>query len=350
MNRVVTFPGLPAESRSAKAGARVLGFVACVAVAFAGLILVLEAQQPTFRARTDVVSVAVSVMKGREPVAGLKAADFLITDNGVRQTVDEVLSDQVPIDVTLVLTGRSGDRDVEHGRSLVSAEATRKLLQPTDRLRMVWVTDEVAGSVVKADYSIATDPSARRLGQGIAIPRGVAYRRDEADIRFGRGVALADGLFYALAWPVDADRRHLVVVFTDGWDTTSTIEMDTLPALAAHSDAVLHAVFWAAPGEDSRNGGGLNYVGGPGALAVRTRAWRESFDTLDKAVRSTGGTLQRTDKAPEALAEVIADFRSSYVLRYSPRGVVPAGWHELGVKVTRPGSFQIRARKGYEGG
>jgi hypothetical protein len=124
--------------------------------------------------------------------------------------------------------------------------------------------------------------------------------------------------------------------------------MGRLPSLAAHSDAVLHAVFWVLPGEDPRNGGGMNLVGGPGPWGIR--AWQESYDTLGDVVRLTGGTLQRTEKAPEALSEIIADFRSSYVLRYSPRGVGPAGWHELGVKVTRPGSFKVRARKGYEGG
>ena len=329
-----------------------------VAAAFAGLIAVRVAtsivdaqpQQQTFRARTDVVSVAVSVMTGREPVTGLKAADFEVTDNGVPQTVDEVASDQVPIDVSLVLTGRSADRNVEHVRSLVSAEATRQLLQPADRLRMVFVTDEVAGSVVGADYSIATDPAARRLGYGFATASGVTYPLDQTERRSGTGIALADGLFYALAWPVAADRRHLVVTFTDGWDTTSTIEMDDLPRLAAHSDAVLHAVLWVAPGEDSRNGGGMNYYGGPSTVSAMTRVWQKSFDTLDAVVRRTGGTLQRTNKAPEALAEIIGDFRSSYVLRYSPRGITPEGWHGLGVKVTRPGSFKVRARKGYEGG
>jgi VWFA-related protein len=328
-------------------GSQVLGFGALLVAASAGLILKAQ-QQPMFRSRTEVVSVQVSVMRGREPATGLRAGDFELTDNGVRQTIDEVTSDQVPIDVTLVLTGRPADRNVEHGRSLVSAEATQKLLQPADRLRMVWVTDEVAGSVVGADYSIATDPAARRLGHGIAIATSVAFSSDQQGIRSGHGIALADGLFYALAWPVDADRRHLVVVFTDGWDTTSTIEMDALPKLAAHSDAVLHAVLWAAPGEDTRNGGGINYGGGPGAMP--TRLWQQSFDSLNTVVRRTGGRLQRTGRAPEALAEILADFRSSYVLRYSPRGVAPSGWHELGVKMTRPGSFKIRARKGYEGG
>ena len=61
-------------------------------------------QQPTFRARTDLVSVPVAVMSGREPVTGLTATDFELTDNGVRQTVEAVSSDEVAIDVTLLLT------------------------------------------------------------------------------------------------------------------------------------------------------------------------------------------------------------------------------------------------------
>jgi hypothetical protein len=302
----------------------------------------VPAQQATFRARTDVVVVPVSVMKGREPVTGLTAADFAITDNGVRQTVDSVVSDQVAIDVTLVVTGRSFDRGAEHENSLVSAERTRKLLNPADRLRMVWVTDEVAGGFVGAGFSIATDTSTQALRDGRASPTGLT--REQTDRRSGFGIALADGLFYALAWPVEPDRRHLVVVFTDGWDTTSTLNMDTLEKLAAHSDAVLHAVFWAAPGEDTRNAGGLNVVAGP----IDVGRWRRSFDTLIDSVHQSGGTIHRTGNAPDALADILADFRSSYTLRYSPRGVSLGGWHELEVKVTRPGSFKIRARKGYE--
>ena len=319
------------------------GVAACVAAA----IIAAHAQQATFRARTDVVSVAVSVMKGREPVVGLEAGDFEITDNGVKQTVDEVLSDEVPIDVTIVLTGRSADRSEEHGQSVASAEATRKLLHRADRLRMVWVTDEVAGAVAGEGYSIAADPATRELGRGVASATGVKFPLDPEARRSGFGIALADGLFYALSWPVDADRRHIVVAFTDGWDTTSTIEIDRLPALAGHSDAVLHAVLWVAPGEDTRNGGGLNVVAGN--RDALNRAWERSLATLDSVVRRSGGQLHRTGQAANALADILADFRSSYVLRYTPRGVAAAGWHDLGVKVTRSGSFAIRARKGYEG-
>ena len=161
-------------------------------------------------------------------------------------------------------------------------------------------------------------------------------------------MSLADGLFYALAFPVDPDRRHLVVAFTDGWDRGSTLDTETLPKLAAHSDAVLHVVTWATPAD------GISSTNAwpPTSYADeirRRRPWEASFRSVDDAVRTTGGTLQRTMQAPDALADIVSDFRSSYVLHYSPRGVSASGWHEIGVKLTRPGSFTIRARKGYEG-
>ena len=61
----------------------------------------------------------------------------------------------------------------------------------------------------------------------------------------------------------------------------------------------------------------------------------------------TGGTLQRVRNADEGLAEILTNFRSSYVLRYTPIEAPKPGWHEIKVKVTRPGSYNIRARRGY---
>ena len=49
----------------------------------------------------------------------------------------------------------------------------------------------------------------------------------------------------------------------------------------------------------------------------------------------------------EAFLRAIQDFRSSYVLRYTPEGVAPAEWHEIKVKVLKSGRHTVRARKGY---
>lgn len=308
-----------------------------------GQVVVSARQQTAFRARTDVVSVPVSVMRGREPVTGLTAADFELTDNGVRQTVDAASHEHVPIDVTLVLTGFPVDRDREFGRTLASAERTLESLNPADRRRIVFVADDVSGKLVGADYTFGGDPATREIEPGVGFLGG--FRTPVGHSKHGWGVALADGLFYALAWPVAPDRRHLVVVFTDGHDTASTIDIDTLPKLAARSDAVLHAVLWDSAGGSGTSGG--LWSTNPAAYARQREA---SFRAVHQAVQRTGGTLQRIGNAPEALAEILADFRSSYVLRYRPRDTPAPGWHELRVRVTRGGSFTVRARRGYEGG
>jgi hypothetical protein len=259
-------------------------------------------QQPTFRARTDVVSVNVSVKQGRRPVADLTASDFALTDNRVEQTVDASLA-RVPIDLTLVLTGYNVNRlnSAAYSESLASASVVRQSLLPADRLRVVVARAEISGRLVR-DEELVTE---------------MANVHD-------RWVSIVDALFYGLAWPVEADRRHLVVAFTDGVDLWSTLDLDMLPRLAAHSDAVLHVVHWGGPG------------------------WDANWEMLTDLAQRTGGAVHRMSDARRDLAAIVEDFRTSYVLRYRPRGVPAPGWHEIRVRVTRPGRYDIRARKGYE--
>ena len=58
--------------------------------------------------------------------------------------------------------------------------------------------------------------------------------------------------------------------------------------------------------------------------------------------------LRNQDLGP-AFVRALNDFRTSYVLRYAIQGQAKAGWHELQVRVTRPGEYEVRARKGYFG-
>ena len=262
--------------------------------------------QVTFRARTDVVSVNVSVKQGRRPVTNLTAADFALTDNAVEQSVDALALARVPIDLTLVLTGYNVNRpnSVAYSDSLNNASTIRHSLLPSDRLRVVGVKAEIRGRTVRDDEELLltgdmTDPQERF-------------------------VSIIDGLFYALAWPVEADRRHLVVAFTDGVDRWSALDPETLVRLAGHSDAVLHVVFWDGPG------------------------WDANRETVSEVVQRAGGALHRMSDARRDLISIVEDFRTSYVLQYRPLGVPAPGWHEIRVRVTRPGRFDVRARKGYE--
>jgi VWFA-related protein len=303
-------------------------------------------QQPTFRSTTEVVTITASVSSGGNPVTGLVAEDFVVTDNGVRQTVDSVASDSVPIDLTIVLTAFSNDRRVAYVRALDSAQQVSRLLLPTDRLRVVWVDDQVRAEVIDSDYNLLSSPVVGAWASPPEVGSSRANDTAHAAGRSGWGVALTDGLFHALAWPVEPDRRHLVVAFTDGYDTQSVLETDMLSALAGHSDAVLHAVFWMMP---SRTGGGGGWHLPRGLPGLNFEEWEEGHRVIDRVARQTGGTVQRPASAPVALASIVAEFRTSYVLRYRPQGVKSGGWHKLEVRIAKPGSFKIRARMGYEG-
>jgi len=76
--------------------------------------------------------------------------------------------------------------------------------------------------------------------------------------------------------------------------------------------------------------------------------WRQTYGALDASIEQTGGTLRLVRSGVDGFKEVLDDFRSSYLLRYTPHGVTGGGWHAIDVRVSRPG-VTVRARKGYEG-
>ena len=77
---------------------RTLAALICVAATF----VTLDAFQ-TFTSRVDAVRVDVLVTADGQPVKGLRAADFDIRDNGVRQHVDLVSFEEIPLNVVLAL-------------------------------------------------------------------------------------------------------------------------------------------------------------------------------------------------------------------------------------------------------
>jgi len=70
------------------------------------------------------------------------------------------------------------------------------------------------------------------------------------------------------------------------------------------------------------------------------------FATL---ARETGGSTLSVGPSTDLTAtfrRVLAEFRSTYVLYYRPRGVDRGGYHTIEVKVMREGA-QVQARRGY---
>lgn len=78
------------------------GRLAVVVAALLGTVT-LASQPPVFRAAVAGVEVDVAAMRRNQPVPGLASADFVVTDNGVRQQVTATRLTDLPIHVALVL-------------------------------------------------------------------------------------------------------------------------------------------------------------------------------------------------------------------------------------------------------
>ena len=273
----------------------------------------VAAQQPTFSTATTSVMLDVSVKRDGKPFTGLTARDFRLTDRGVLQTITDVSREQFPVDVTFVpdLVGSVEGPWLDGFRRAL--ETMRRSLRDNDRGRLVLF-----------------DPRIKEVN-------GIEYAR--VDIRAGNwpsdggASSLIDALAVSLVRDVNPDYRRMAIVMTDGQDGGSFLDEPELFDVAARTDM---AVFFVAVTD--------------GTSRVPQRPSNERM--LQALASATGGTVtvgQRDAALGASFVRELAEFRTSYVLRYTPTGVPAGGWHEVDVRLNRPGRFEVRARKGYFG-
>jgi VWFA-related protein len=308
---------------------RATTFVLLAAVAAALPVKRIGAQEqlPTFRSMANAVAVDVTVRDSkRKSVTGLKASDFEVYDNGVRQEVAEVSYGKLPIDVTVALD--------------ISFSVTGVLLE---RLR---------SGVVTLMRDLAREDRLRLMLFNSRVSRVVDFTTDEKKVEAaikgaaaGGGTALFDSISVALVSTAPRDRRQLVVVFTDGNDSTSTTQPGMLTNVALRTRA---AVAMVLPGN-----GPVVVTGSSSAqqvvAGVKMSLMPQPYDGFFQSLAmATGGSVVRTNASSDLNAlfrQILEEFRSAYVLLYDAKGV-ERGYHELEVKVKR-GGVMVSARRGY---
>jgi VWFA-related protein len=281
-----------------------------------------------FRAATDAVQVDVLVTRGGRPVAGLAAADFELRDNGVVQDIDALVVEDVPVTLILVLDVSESVEGppLQHLRSAVGAAADA--LSADDRLALFTFSHNVA---------LAAKPTTNRNEV-----------RSAADaVKAGGATALYDATFAALAMRERVQGRAVMLVFSDGDDTASWIDPRRALEAAQRSDVVACVV------------------------TLQSRAPRESLDAVLRDKREqvwfseapslygrqylpllaaeTGGSVlvaERSDQLRETFVRVVNEFKSRYILTYTPRNVAAGGWHSIDVGLKRQ-KADVKARRGY---
>lgn len=295
------------------------------------LLAVTEpSQQSIFRSGTAAVLVGVSVKSRGVPIEGLTAADFELKDNGVSQRVEVVSTDEIPLDVTLVID--AGVFVAAYSRAFSDAvHDVVSTLRATDRVRLLICASGVRQVFAMTPPSLVTVPD--QLSAGTTRANGT----------------LRNGLVAAMVRSPEPNRRHVILALTALVDTNSILSERELEPIAAMTDAVLY-VGIVPPG--------LGY--GP-----------DHFRTTDLLAAATGGAVLYTQSKsalmgyPPSFAKpdeilgfsdmvrtfktAISDVRRSYVLGYTAQGVQREGWHDIAIRVNKPGGEKliVRARKKY---
>jgi VWFA-related protein len=286
------------------------------------------AQVPVFHAAVDAVLVNVEVLDGGRVVPGLATRDFELLDRGVPQAIEAGSLKDVPIDLTLLLDTSGSVEGRRLDRLKTGVRDTARWLRADDRWRVISV-EHVLHEVVPMQP--ATKPTAID------------------SLKAGGGTALYDAVIAGLLQPATPGRRQMLVVYTDGDDASSITSAAAMLDVARLSDAEVHVV---VPIENASK----QFEAPAGAtvpVAADSGGHFPNEDIFTELTARTGGRLfivDYEDSVGTSFKRIIDEYRTSYVLQYTPTGVTREGWHELAVRVKRPGRLQVVARKGYWGG
>ncbi len=278
-------------------------------------------EKPAFRATTDLVSLSVTVTDsaGRH-VADLSATDFAVVEDSRPQELVFFSRANTALAVSLLVdTSSSMEKQM-----LLAQEAAMEFVA---RLRPGDVAEVIDfDSRVEVVQPLTSD----RAKLEAAIHRLVA----------GGSTSLYNAVYIALrqgesarAQSPDQVRRQVIIVLSDGEDTSSLVTFDQVIDLAKRSQTVIYSISLGSAEQGARNASRL-----AGDFALKTLA------------QETGGRLL-TSKGPTDLSNVynqIADeLTSQYVLGYLSNNVRrDGGWRRIAVRMQRP-NLIARTRPGY---
>lgn len=290
------------------------GFVALAGVSAWGQ------QQPTFRTEVKLVRLLATVKDTSGAlVSGLAKSDFRISDNGAPQeiAVFEQHTEQ-PLSVAIILDiSGSTAKDLKY--EVDSLQRFAKALfgsgNPADQAALFSFNHDVA----------RLTPFTRSLRRLEGAMKGL---KAEA------GTSLYDAILLGAAELGERDGRRVMIVVTDGGDTTSMTTFHAAMEAAHKNDAVIYAVL-VVPIE---NDAGRN-IGGEHALT------QFAGGTGGKVFQPTvGAALDR------AFESILRDLRTQYLVGYYPKNVplTRNGFHTVKLETSTPG-LRVQTRSGYYG-
>jgi Ca-activated chloride channel family protein len=303
---------------------KVPALVPVVAAALAGLALAapdaatlgeavaLQEQQPVFRASIRTVPVYATVLDANlRLVPDLEQADFSVLDNGKPADIALFSSEPQPFTAVVMLdTSASMTANLK----LLNRAAEQFLLRllPVDRAQVGAFNDKIQMS---GEFTNNRDELIADLN----------------DLYFGNPTRLNDAIGASLDALKGVDGRRVVLVFTDGEDTSSRTKFSTVLDRSRDEEVMVYSI-------------GLESEYFNGVRVVRSKPSRD----LRKISEETGGgyfELSQTSDLAPTFSRVATELRSQYLIAFTP-AALDGKVHKLDVRVNRPG-MTVRARKSY---
>lgn len=280
----------------------------------------LLAQDASFKIDVQLVRLLVTVKNPAGDLIGdLESRDFSLFDNGVPQsiTVFEHQTTQ-PLSVTLLIdTSGSTAKDLKY--------ETVSLTKFLNALLREGNTQDAASLYSFNDEVTLLNSFTRRLTR---------LEDNLKPLKSDSGTSLYDAIYLSSSALRDREGRHVIVVVTDGGDTTSTKKYSDARAAAQRADAILFPIV-VVP---ISNPAGRN-TGGEHALETLASS------TGGRAFYPTIGELDRT------FIEILRELRTQYLIGYYPRGatVGDGKFHTVRLELPQRKDLQISTRTGYYG-
>ena len=279
-----------------------------LAVLSAAALAAQQPQGPIFKAGTQVVSLFVTVADAQKRlVPDLAKDDFEVFDNDKPQAITYFDNSIHPITVVVMLD-TSGSMTLTIDLLKRAAEQFLLRLLPDDKAKVGAFNDKVQ---ISARYSNNRD-------QLISAVK---------DLDYGNGTRLWDAVAMSLDELKGIDGRRVILVFTDGDDTSSKVGLGSMIERARAEEVMVYAI-----GLESQ------------FMNQRTKP----DGGLRKIADETGGgyfELKKTADLAPTFTKVASELHSQYVIGFSPT-LLDNRVHKLAVKM-KPAGLTARARKSY---
>jgi Ca-activated chloride channel family protein len=267
------------------------------------------------RVTSNLVAVPTTVVDIRGiAVTNLKLEDFELQVDGQTNAISEISRADTPVRMAMLFDNSGSLSESRDFEKRAAIKFFRNVLRPLDQA---------------AVFSVSTDVV-------LAEPLTNDARRLELTIdAFGKpegATSLFDAIIKAGEYLKPYPGRRVIVIVSDGEDTTSRADFDTTMQRALADDCQIYVVQT-----------GLHENANLRALAAERR--------MQEFAAQTGGAVyvpKSADDLDDAFAQIAADLAQQYILSYYPAQDKRDGkYHIIAVRVkTRPNA-RVRARKGF---